>query len=123
MTKAQVRDAWGSWFGRCRACPRETWYFNYRPFMPQGAGVAFVRGRAQHVFTIWQPTGWRTTKGLTLGANEAEVTRTYGESTRRDCGDYDALSIRGRKTQTVFYLHEGELWGFGINRPGSSPCL
>ena len=45
MTKQEVQARWGTSFGRCRGCTRETWYFNYRPFDPQGAGVSFARGR------------------------------------------------------------------------------
>jgi hypothetical protein len=123
MTKAQVRAAWGTDFGRCRNCARETWYFNYRPFTPQGAGVVFQRGRAYHVFTLWQPAGWRTTKGLTLGALEGQVTQAYGTLQRRSCRDYDALVLRSPEAQNLFYIHEGVLWGFGLTRPESDPCL
>jgi hypothetical protein len=123
MTKAQVRAEWGSTFGRCRSCTRETWYFNYRPFTPEGAGVAFLDGRVVHVFTIWQPVGWRTTKGLTLGALEGQVTQAYGPLPRRSCLGYDALVLRGRKALSAFYIHDGVLWGFGLTRPASSPCV
>lgn len=123
MTKAQVRRTWGSTFGRCRSCARETWYFNYRPFTPQGAGVAFANGRVVHVFTIWQPAGWKTTKGLTLGALEGQVTQAYGQLPERSCAGYDALLLRGHKAQSVFYIHDEVLWGFGLTRPGSSPCV
>jgi hypothetical protein len=123
MTKAQVREAWGSAYGRCRGCFLDTWYFNYRPFAPQGAGVAFQRGRVSRVFTLWQPPGWRTTKGLALGASQGEVTRTYGALAERLCSGYTALVMPRRRAQTVFYVDEGTLWGFGLTRPGSSPCV
>jgi hypothetical protein len=45
MTKAEVGANWGDRRGVCRECRRTTWYFNYRPFQPQGAGVVFERGR------------------------------------------------------------------------------
>lgn len=123
MTKVQVRKAWGADFGRCRSCPRETWYFNYEPFMPEGAGVAFVRGRVAYVFTLWQPTGWRTTRGLVLGAAERDVTRLYGPLSRHTCDGYEALVLPGRRAQTAFYIDDGALWGFGLTRPSSPPCL
>jgi hypothetical protein len=123
MTKAQVRRAWGTTFGRCRDCSRETWYFNYVEFEPQGAGVVFRRGRVVHAFTIWQPQGWHTTNGLTLGASDYEVTRTYGALEERTCAGYSAFVMRGRRAQTVFYVDKGKLWGFGLTRPDSSPCV
>jgi hypothetical protein len=123
LTRAQVRNAWGTRFGRCRACADETWYFNYRAFEPQGAGVVFRRGRVTRVFTLWQPEGWRTSRGLALGAAEAEITRLYGALVRRQCVRYTALLIRGESAQTAFYVFDGELWGFGLTRLGSSPCL
>ena len=123
MSKAELKAIWGTSFGRCRDCLRETWYFNYRPFTPQGAGVTFKRGRVVQVFTVWQPLGWRTTKGLALGALEGEVTRFYGSLPRRSCGDYEALVLRGERAQSAFYVHDGTLWGFGLTRPESSPCV
>lgn len=123
MTKAQVRQAWGTDFGRCRSCSRETWYFNYEPFTPEGAGLDFVRGRVAHVFTLWQPAGWRTTKGLVLGAPDRDVTRLYAPLSRHRCDGYKVLVLPGRRAETVFFIHDDELWGFGLTRPGSSPCV
>jgi hypothetical protein len=123
MTKADVRLAWGTAFGRCRECLRETWYFNYVRFEPQGAGVIFRRGRVVHVFTIWQPQGWHTANGLTLGAGDYEVTRTYGALQELTCAGYSAFVLRGSRAQTVFYVDGGKLWGFGLTRPESSPCV
>jgi len=123
MTKADVRRTWGSSYGRCRDCDRETWYFNYRPFTAQGAGVVFERGRVDQAFTVWRPEGWRTARGLVLGAAEAEVTRLYGPLERRECAGYAALVLPAAKASTAFYVHEGELWGFGLTRRGESPCV
>lgn len=123
MTKAQVLCLWGSRHGVCRDCPRTTWYFNYRAFEPQGAGVVFERGRAVHVFTIWKPAGWRTPEGLRLGAEVSEITLTYGPLTKRECSGYYALVAPARDAQSAFYVAGDELWGFGLTRPGSSPCL
>jgi len=40
-TRTQVLKAWGPRYGRCRDCRQTTWYFTYKDFQPQGAGVAF----------------------------------------------------------------------------------
>jgi hypothetical protein len=123
MSKAKVRSVWGTRFGRCRDCSRETWYYTYRPFEPEGAGVSFRRGRVVRVFTLWQPAGWRTDDGVELGEPEAEVTRVFGALVRRRCIRYSALLLRGDRAQTAFYIFEGELWGFGLTRPGEAPCF
>jgi hypothetical protein len=123
MSKAEVRRIWGTGFGRCRDCSLETWYFTYRPFEPQGAGVVFRRGRVAHVFTLWQPAGWRTPGGVELGEPEAEVTRVYGALVRRRCIRYTALLLRGPRADTAFYVFDGTVWGFGLMRRSANPCL
>ena len=123
MTKADVLRYWGKRHGVCRDCPRRTWYFNYRPFAPQGAGVVFRRDRVVHVFTVWRPHGWRTADGLTLGAPEAEIEDATAVVDERDCLGYEALVAPGRSTETVFYAYRGRLWGFALVRPGADPCL
>ena len=123
MTKAEVRAHWGTSFGLCRSCTRETWYFNYRPFTPQGAGVSFARGRVAHVFTLWQPLGWRSVDGVALGELEAEVGRVHDVLARVSCGRYAALVERGRRAKTAFYVYDGVVWGFGLMRRAASPCL
>lgn len=52
MTAARVRALLGSGFGRCASCGWETWYYNLRPFSPQGLGVKLLRGRVSAVFTL-----------------------------------------------------------------------
>jgi hypothetical protein len=123
MTKAAVADAWGSRHGVCRSCPHETWYFNYKPFLPEGVGVVFERGRVTHAFTVWQPEGWRTPEGLRVGEPAADIARTYGPLDRRECGRYNALVEAGLGAQTVYYVFENEVWGFGLTVPDASPCL
>jgi hypothetical protein len=123
LSKAAVERIWGSNFGRCRGCPRATWYFNYQPFLPEGVGVAFERGRVTHVFTVWQPDGWRTPEGLRLGDPAADIARTYGPLDRRECDRYYALVDSGRRAQTAYYVFENEVWGFGLTVPDASPCL
>lgn len=123
MTKADVRREWGGRFGVCRDCLHTTWYFNYRPFLPQGTGVVFERGRVTHVFTLWQPRGWRTPDGLTLGDPAADIARTYGPLDRRRCARYYGLVEPGLRAQTVYYVFDDEVWGFGLTMPDASPCL
>ena len=123
MTRQDVLAAWGKRHGVCRDCPHETWYFNYRPFTPEGAGVVFERGRVVHVFTVWRPAGWRTPEGLVLGARASEVSRIYGALDRRQCTFYYALLKPGKRTQSVYYVFRDHLWGFGLTRPNASPCL
>ena len=123
MTKAQVLGVWGKRHGVCRDCARTTWYFNDRPFEPQGTGVVFRRGRAAHLFTVWRPEGWRTPDGLVLGAAESAVHDAYPSLTERECERYSALVMAGERAQTVFYVYRDKLWGFGLTRPGADPCL
>ena len=123
MAKAQVTRLWGKKHGVCRDCTRPTWYFNYRPFEPQGLAVVFERGRVAHVFTVWRPNGWRTARGLTLGAPASEISKTYGPLDRRECTLYYALVRPGLRAQTAFYVFRDRLWGFGLTVPDASPCL
>jgi hypothetical protein len=123
MTKADVLRLWGERHGVCRGCARTTWYFNYRPFQPEGAGVVFRRGRVAAVFTVWRPRGWRTADGLTLGAAEAEISRANVVVDEHECGEYRALVSLRAAAQAVFYVYRERLWGFGLVRPGESPCL
>jgi hypothetical protein len=123
MRKQEVLDVWGHRHGVCRSCPRETWYFNYRPFEPEGAGVVFERNRVVHVFTVWQPPGWRTPEGLALGDPASEATGVYGALDRRQCTFYYALLEPARRVQSVFYVFEEEIWGFGLIERDASPCL
>jgi hypothetical protein len=121
-TPAQVRVAWGSHSARCRDCRQTTWYFTYRDFQPQGAGVAFAAGRATSYFTIWAPPGWRTDRGLKIGDPEVRIASIYGVLPRIECGTYAALVLRRGATDTQFYVYKREVWGFGLSRAGAPPC-
>jgi hypothetical protein len=123
MTRAGVLATWGRRHGVCRDCDERTWYFNEVPFRPQGTGVVFEDGRVAHAFTVWKPEGWTTPEGLELGAPGGEIGETYGELTERRCPGYLALVRDGSRADTAFYVYEDELWGFGLVRPGRSPCL
>ncbi len=113
-TAAQVTTAWGTRYGVCRSCATTTWYFNYRPFEPQGAGAELRDGRVTALFTLWQPSGWRTREGLRLGDQESRVTTLYGSLPRVRCSGYDALVLRRGPARTVFYVRRDEVWGFGL---------
>ncbi len=121
-TPAQVGAAWGARHGTCRKCERTTWYFNEKPFEPQGAAVEFERGRAVAYFTVWQPQGWTTSSGVRLGQPEEWVTRFYGQLQRVTCGAYDALRLRSGRVDTYIYVRAGQVYGFGLSRAAVPAC-
>jgi hypothetical protein len=123
MTGVQVQGVWGARHGVCRDCREPTWYFNERPFQPQGTGVVFGGGRVVHAFTLWRPEGWTTPAGLELGAEGGAIGETYGLLTERACAGYAALVLEEQAAWSVFYVYDDELWGFGLMKPGRSPCL
>ena len=121
MTRPQVQHVWGRTFGRCRNCKRETWYFNYEKFHAEGAAVRFRRGRVDAVWTLWKPPGWRVGK-LELGVPSAALTKRWGALVTVPCGSYQARIVTRARVMTVFYIYGNQLWGFGLSRPGGSPC-
>jgi hypothetical protein len=122
MTKHEIVRTWGLKHGVCLSCRNTTWYFNDRPFQPQGTAVVFRRGRSVALFTVWKPARWASREGLSLGADGGKIGATYGELASRDCGRYTALLAPGRAT-SVFYVYRGDLWGFGLVRPRVNPCF
>ena len=121
-TRAQVAAAWGAEHGVCRSCRRTTWYFTYRRFEPQGAGVELRRGRVTALFTLWQPPGWRTRQGVRLGDEASRVRALYGPLARTRCSGYEALTLRRGRTLTAFYVLRDEVWGFGLLGAGGRVC-
>lgn len=121
-TPAQVRAAWGGRYGICRGCERRTWYFTYARYAPQGAGVEFERGHAVALFTLWSPTGWRTTQRLRIGDAAARVTAVYGPLTKLGCGTYDAYQLPRGRVATDFYVYGQKVWGFAVTRSDVSVC-
>jgi len=121
-TRAQVTAAWGEQHGVCRSCRQTTWYFTYRRFEPQGAGVELRRGRVTALFTLWQPPGWRTRQGLRLGDEASRVRALHGPLARTRCSGYEALTLRRGRTLTAFYVLRDEVWGFGLLRAGGRVC-
>jgi hypothetical protein len=121
-TKTSVEAKWGRAYGVCRGCARETWYFNYYAFQPKGAGVEWRDGRVAAVFTLYQPLGWRTTKGLELDDHVSRIRGTHGPLPRTECPDYTVYGLRGRNAVTAFYVLRDRLWAFGLSRPGVPLC-
>jgi hypothetical protein len=121
-TKPSVESKWGRAYGVCRGCAHETWYFNYYAFQPKGTGVEWRNGRVAAVFTLYQPLGWQTTKGLELGDDVSRIRGTHGPLPRTECPGYTVYELRGRNAVTAFYVLRDRLWAFGLSRPGLSLC-
>lgn len=123
MTPAQVKAAWGSSYGRCRGCAQPTWYFTYRRYKPHGAAVQFRRGRVEAIFTLWAPSGWKTTKGLYVGDNVDRVAGLYGTLARADCpGNYYALTMPTPGGVNAIYVVNEKIFGFGLLSFRASVC-
>jgi hypothetical protein len=122
VTPDEVRAAWGPRFGVCRDCPEQTWYFNFRRFEPQGAGVSFRGRRAVALFTLWSPPGWRTNDGLAIGDPAVRVAGLYGPLLRVACTTYYALTLRRRAVTTAIYVFDEHVWGFALLARGQRIC-
>jgi hypothetical protein len=121
-TRAGVEQRWGRAYGICKGCRHETRYYNYFAFQPKGAGVEFRAGKVAAIFTLYEPSGWHTNRGLKLGDPESRVTFLYGALVRRQCGGYSVLVQPGRNATTGFYVVDNRLWAFGLSRPGLPLC-
>lgn len=121
-TSAELERRWGRAYGVCRGCARTTWYFNYYAFQPRGAGVELRKGLVAAVFTLYQPAGWTTRRGLALGDSVVRVTELYGALVRRECGGYAALLLPRGGTTTAFYVLDDKLWGFGLSARSIPVC-
>jgi hypothetical protein len=123
MTQKQVRHAWGTGYGVCRGCADLTWYFNYRPYHPEGAGVVFRKGRVVAIFTHWSPPGWHTPGRVKIGDPAAEVAQRYDALPATTCGNYSVVNVIRLDTINAFYIVNDEVWGFGLTTGRVSPCL
>jgi hypothetical protein len=121
-TRAQVEAAWGHAYGRCRSCRHETFFFNRYAFQPEGAGAELRAGLVQAVFTLWAPASWSTTNGLTIGDPAIRIAGLFGAFPRTQCPGYSAVVLRGRRAWSVVYIFDGEVWGFGLQRPDLPVC-
>lgn len=117
-----VRAALGPLYGVCRGCSQRTWYFTYRAFDEHGLAVELERGKVSAVYTLWRPRSWHAPHGLRLGARSRVVHARAGTLLTIACDGYDALVADTARARTVYYLHDGRLWGFGLFRSGAEPC-
>ena len=122
MTSAQVLAKWGRDHGVCRGCKRRTWYFTYHHFQPEGAAVELTHGRVSALWTLWQPTGWRTSADLHIGDAETAITDAYGPLIRANCLGYYVLSLPKGRTVTRFLVVDGKVWGFELEARSAPPC-
>ena len=83
--------------------------------------MRFRKGRVDAVWTLWKPPGWHVGK-LELGAQSATLVNRWGTLLTVPCGSYEARILTRGSVTTVFYVYANELWGFGLSRPGGSPC-
>jgi len=120
-TPGHVRTVLGSFYGVCRGCATRTWYFTYRPFDRKGLAVELAGGRVSAVYTLWQPSDWRTPEGLRLGADQAAVTGRQ-PLIPLACVGYTAYVTDTRAARTAYYVLDGELWGFGLVERRQNPC-
>lgn len=117
-----VRASLGTFYGTCRSCLSRTWYFTYRKFDRHGLAVEFEGRRVSAVYTLWQPHGWHSKRGLRLGAKPLTVHERAGSLRTIVCAGYDALVRDAGRTRTVYYVYGGHLWGFGLFSRGADPC-
>jgi hypothetical protein len=122
---ADVEATWGTAYTVCDTCSLVTWYFTY-PTRPVGAAVIFDRNdHAVAVFTLGTPFGWRTEKGLQLGAEVHSLTAMYPapQMDWKACIGYSALSLRQGSAVTSIYTQAENVYGFALTAPGRSVCL
>ena len=117
-----VRSTLGKFYGVCSSCTIRTWYFTYRPFHKQGLAVEFERGRVSGVYTLWRPRGWHAPHRLGFGSSSLAVHAATHAKLTVVCTGYETLVTDTAKVSTAYYLYAGKLWGFGLFRPGASPC-
>jgi hypothetical protein len=124
-TPADIRAAWGTSYRRCDWCTQTTWIYTYET-KPVGAAVIFDKGnRVVAVFTLGTPFGWRTQKGLALGADIHTLVAMYPTPSMGydDCVGYNALSTRQGNTVTSIYTQAENVYGFALTMAGASVCL
>ncbi len=121
-TQQAVRATLGTFYGKCRGCPRRTWYFTYGPFDKHGLAVELAHARVSAVYTLWRPAGWHAPHKLGFGSSALAVHNLTRAVHTVTCQGYDALVRDSGHTRTAYYLLDGRLWGFGLFPRGASPC-
>jgi hypothetical protein len=117
-----VRARLGSGHGVCDGCAETTWYYTYSKFTQPGLAVQFRHGRVDAVYTVWQPQGWRSDRGVVLGQPATTAFTAYHGLVSAACGGYSALVMHGRGATTIFYVVDDKLWGFALQRPQVGVC-
>ncbi len=121
-TRAEVRARWGSRYTLCAVCRRTTWLYTYRGSTTVGAAVAFRNGRVAAVFTLGVPSGWRTSRGITLGDPADKVHSVYGNLPWSRCIGYGAVSIRRAGAVASIYTYGDSVYGFALTLPSEPVC-
>ena len=123
MTPGQVKTLWGTDHGVCRGCLEETWFFTYRSFRPEGAGIALRDGRVVAIFTHWSPKGWHTANGVRIGAPSSSVTSRFRTLPPTTCATYSVITVVGPNIVNAFYVVNDRIWGFGLQTSRVNPCV
>jgi hypothetical protein len=84
--------------------------------------IELMSGRVSAVYTLWQPAGWHASRGLRLGAFEAQVTSLAGPVATVTCPGYGALVHDHARARDVYYVSGDRLWGFGLLDRRADPC-
>ena len=122
-TKAEVERSWGRAYGVCRSCVRSRPGTSTTTRSSHG-GRESSGGTAESVgcFTIYQPLGWRTPKGLELNDPASRITGMYGPLRTIGCDGYSVLTLARRNASRAFYVLGDRLWAFGLSRPDVALC-
>ncbi len=123
MTPGQVKARWGTDHGVCRGCLDETWFFTYRKFQPEGAGIALRDGRVVAIFTHWSPKGWHTANGVRIGDPSSLVTSRFRTLPPTTCATYSVITVVGPNIVNAFYVVNDRIWGFGLQTSRVNPCV
>jgi len=124
-TPADVEATWGNQYNVCDGCKLTTWYYTY-PAKTVGAGVMFDQtNHVVAVFTLGQPAGWRTQKGLWLGADVHDLVAMYDgpHMAYKACIGFTALSSRSGAVITSIFTQAEQVYGFALTSPGAPVCL
>jgi len=76
------------------------------------------------VFTLGQPPGWRTQKGLWVGADIHSMVAKYDVPSMayRACVGYSALSFGDGSVVTSIYTQAESVYGFALTLRGEPVC-
>jgi len=123
-TRADIRATWGTNYRACSGCTLTTWLYTYET-KPVGAAVIFKGNHVVAVFTLGSPFGWRTQKGLALGADVHKLVAMYPASSMgyKGCIGFNALSTRQGETVTSIYTQAESVYGFALTMAGAPVCL